>query len=142
MLYNLRYMPFVVIGVITLVVFIRHVIKNKFSEKESIIWAIAAFIMILSPLYMDYVDRLAHLVGVDYPPALIFALLFILVFFLIYRQSAATHKLNERIIELIQLNAVYEKELRDLREKVNTETKGKGKNDIAEQAVFEESIDA
>jgi len=119
MIYNLRFMPFVLVGVITLVISIRNAMTNKFSEKESIIWTIAALIMMLSPLYMGVVDRIAHLVGVDYPPSLIFAFLFLFVFFLLYRQSAATHRMNEKLVELIQLNAIYENELRAIKEKIH-----------------------
>ena len=115
----LRYIPFVIIGLLTLIILIINVRKNKFSEKESLFWAIAGMIMILSPLYMDHVDKLASLVGVEYAPSLIFALVFLFVFFLLYRQSATIHKMNERIIELIQLNAIYENELRVLKEKIN-----------------------
>ena len=118
-MFSIQFIPFVIIGIITLIIFIRNVIKNKFSEKESILWAIAAFVMILSPFYMGYVDRFANFVGVNYPPALIFALLFVYVFFLLYRHSAAQHKLNETIVELIQQNAIYEKELRDLTSKAS-----------------------
>jgi len=118
-MFSMQFMPFVVIGVITLIVFIRNVIKNKFSEKESIIWAIAAFIMILSPLYMGAVDRFVNFIGVEYPPSLIFALLFLFVFFLLYRHSAATHRMNEKLVELIQLNAIHENEIRSLKEKLS-----------------------
>jgi len=117
-MFNLRYMPFVVIGVLALIFLIVNVKKKKFSEKESIIWSIAVLIMILSPLYMDYVDKLAVLVGVSYPPSLIFAMLFLFVFFLIYRLSAAVHKLNEKVTELIQMNSIYENELRTMKEKL------------------------
>ena len=122
-MHNFRYMPFVVIGLIAIVVLIVNVKKNKFSEKESIIWAVAGLIMTLSPLYMDYVDKLAAMVGVEYAPSLIFAVAFIFVFFLIYRLTAAVHKLNERVVELIQMNAIYENEIRNLREMLkNSET--------------------
>jgi len=113
-MYNLQFMPFVAIGLIMIIVLIRNVVKNKFSEKESFFWAVAALIMMLSPLYMGVVDRVVNYLGVEYPPSLIFALLFLFVFFLLYRQSAATHKMNEKLVELIQLNAIYENELRTL----------------------------
>ena len=61
---------------------------------------------------MGYIDRLAVMVGVAYAPSFIFALLFIFVFFLLYRQTATVHSLNEKITELIQLNAIYERELK------------------------------
>ena len=118
-MFNLRYIPFVVIGVLALAILIINVKKNKFSEKESIIWAFAGLVLILSPFYMDHIDNLALLVGVTYAPSLIFAVAFLFVFFLIYRLSASVHKLNERIIELIQLNAIYENELRSLKEQIN-----------------------
>jgi len=117
-MFNVRYIPFVVIGVLALAVLIINVKKNKFSEKESIIGAIAGMILILSPFYMDYIDQLSLLVGVTYPPSLIFAMLFLFVFFLIFRLSAAVHKLTERVTELIQLNSIYENELRILKEKI------------------------
>ena len=118
-MHSLRYITFVVLGIITLAVVVMNVRKKKFSEKESLFWTIAGLIMVLSPIYMDYIDNLARAVGVDYAPSLIFALIFLFVFFLLYRQSATVHELNERIIELIQLNAIYENELRSLREKID-----------------------
>ena len=110
----MRYIPFVIIGVFTLILMIRNAARGKFSEKESLFWALAGLIMVTSPFYMDYVDRFSIMVGVTYTPALIFALVFVFVFFLLYRLSAAVHKLNERITELIQLNAIYEQEIRKL----------------------------
>ena len=117
-MYNLRYIPFVVIGAMAVVFLVINVKRNKFSEKESIIWAFAGLVLILSPFYMDYIDKLALLVGVTYAPSLIFALLFVFVFFLIYRLTAAVHGLNEKVTELIQLNSIYENELRALKEKI------------------------
>jgi len=117
-MYNYRYLPFVAIGVITLIILVVNVKRKKFSEKESIIWALAGLILALSPFYMDYVDILANFVGVDYPPSLIFAIAFIFVFFLIYRLTATVHKLNEKVTELIQQNAIFENELRELKEKL------------------------
>jgi len=117
-MYNYRYLPFVGVGIIALIVLVINVKRKKFSEKESIIWALAGLIMALSPFYMDYIDMLAILVGVDYAPSLVFAGLFIFVFFLIYRLSAAVHKLNERTVELVQLNSIQENEIRSLKEKL------------------------
>ena len=125
-MYNVRYIPFVIIGILAVAILIINVKKNKFSEKESIIWAFAGLVLILSPFYMDYIDQLSLLVGVTYPPSLIFALLFLFVFFLIFRLTAAVHKLNERVIELIQLNSIYENELRTLKEKIKTQENANG----------------
>ena len=110
----MRYIPFVVIGVFTLILMIRNVARGKFSEKESLFWALAGLIMVTSPFYMDYVDKFSIMMGISYTPALVFALIFVFVFFLLYRLSAAVHRLNERITELIQLNAIYEQEIRKL----------------------------
>jgi len=109
-----RYLPFVFIGVIALIVMIRNTIKGKFSETESLIWALAGLIMVTSPFYMDLVDRISLSIGVSYTPALIFALVFLFVFFLLYRLSAAVYRLNEKLTELVQLNAIYEQEIRKL----------------------------
>jgi len=114
----MRYIPFVIIGAFTLIMMISNVIKGKFSEKESLFWALAGLIMVTSPLYMDYVDKLSVMIGVSYTPALIFAFAFIFVFFLLYRLSAAVYKINEKLTELTQLNAIYEQEIRKLTLKV------------------------
>ena len=121
----LRYVPFVIIGIVTLFALVVNVKKNKFSENESLFWAVAGLVMLFSPLYMDYIDTLSKSVGVDYAPALIFAMLFIFVFFLLYRQSAKVHSVNERVVELIQLNAIYENELRVLKEKIEKQEQNK-----------------
>jgi len=115
-----RYIAFVILGVFTLIMMLRNAIKGKFSEKESLVWAIAGLIMVTSPFYMRYVDRISLFLGVSYTPALIFALLFVFVFLLIYRLSAMIYKLNERMTELIQQNAIFEKEIRKLKIKMET----------------------
>jgi len=118
----MRYIPFVILGAFTLTMMVRNAIKGKFSEKESLVWAIAGLIMVTSPFYMRYVDRVSLFLGVSYTPALIFALLFIFVFLLIYRLSAMIYKLNERMTELIQLNAIYEQEIGKLKMEAGQKT--------------------
>ena len=125
----MRYLPFVFLGICTLIIMIRNVSKGKFSEKESFFWAIAGLIMITSPFYMDYVDKFSVMIGVSYAPALVFSLVFIFVFILIYRLSAAVYRLSERITELTQLNAIYENELRKLIEKANVSDSSGGDDD-------------
>jgi len=114
---NLRFAPFFLIGIVIIIVLIRNVVKKKFSERESFFWAIAGLIMILSPFLVDFANGLAHFIGIAYPPALVFALLFVFVFFLLFRLTSTVHTLNERITELVQLNSIYENELRSLKEK-------------------------
>ena len=112
---------------------LRNAIKGKFSEKESLVWAIAGLIMVTSPFYMRYVDRISLFLGVSYTPALIFALLFVFVFLLIYRLSAMIYKLNERMTELIQQNAIFEKEIRKLKIKMEATGQKAGSGDESKQ---------
>ena len=79
----LRYIPFVIIGILTFVLLFRNVARNNFSEKESFFWTVAGLVLIFSPLYMRYVDILSTKLGVAYAPSLVFALVFIFMFFLL-----------------------------------------------------------
>ena len=55
--------------------------------------------------------KLSHLLGVDYPPSLLFLFGILFVVFVTFRQEGEISQLDERVKELAQRNALLEQVL-------------------------------
>jgi len=73
------------IGTVLFIVIFELVRKKKFREELSIIWLIIGIGLMLSSFADRVIDPLAFRLGITYPPALVFVLIFfMLVFAMLY----------------------------------------------------------
>jgi hypothetical protein len=101
---------FVFLGVITIIFVYRKVSLKMFSEKESFFWMVSAIIILILSIFPKILDNLSLVLGIDYPPSLLFLLSTLFILFVQFRQTQQVSMLNERIKELAQINALlYEK---------------------------------
>jgi hypothetical protein len=101
-----------VIGAITLaLIVIQLVRRRRLSEGYSMIWiGLSAIVLVLS-LFRNLQEVVAHLVGVYYPPSLIFGtLIFILVGIMLYLCVVLT-RLEARCCLLAQHLALLEQQI-------------------------------
>ena len=98
-----------IIAVLTLIWVVSATIKRKIREKESVIWIILAILLIVISLLPRFLDNVASVLGISYPPSLLFALGFVFVFLICFRLSQeislSRHrekKLAQRISILIE----------------------------------------
>lgn len=107
---------FIILAIIVIIYVFNIVRKKQFSIKESFWWMIASIIMLILAIYPYSIDRIANMLGIAYPPSLLFVLCIIFLLFILFRNSRKIFELQLKVIELGQEVAV-------LKEKVNREKK-------------------
>lgn len=106
---------FFIIVAIVLIMYIYHnVKKNMLSQDESILWIIGAFFILILSIWPNIVIWLAGIVGIAYPPSLLFLITSAFLVLFLFRNSQQISILKEKNKELIQSFALLEKRIRDL----------------------------
>ena len=96
----------IALGVAVLVFVINLVRTKKLREEFALWWLFTAVVLVLTPIFIDYLDRFAHLLGIDYPPALIFLLAIISLLFVLFQFSTRISRYAEQIKVLTQEAAI------------------------------------
>ena len=106
---------FSLIGTLIFLVFIsRLIVKGKLREEYSFIWIVCAIILIVFSAWRDGLTQISLLLGVFYPPSLIFlAAIFAIICFLVHL-SVVNSRLQNSIKELTHEVALLKKEVSDL----------------------------
>lgn len=97
---------------------IKLLVKQKINEKNSINWLIGVFVVLILASIPNLLDQLAILIGIEYPPSLLFLMTSLVLLYLALRQAVHLSALEERVRELAQLNALQssKKEHSEVRE--------------------------
>lgn len=103
-----NYLYFSVIGIFFVVYVFKKVKRNEFSEGRSIFWIAGGFTMLCLSLFPVIFIKLSLLLGIVYPPSLLFLLSIVFVVFVSFRQDQEISQLSERVNELAQRNALLE----------------------------------
>lgn len=90
------------IGVLSLL------LKNKISERYSVIWLAGTFIIILIAGNPKLVDKIATLFGIAYPPSLLFFLSTLILFLLSLYQTIQITKLTNKVKDISQYLALHQ----------------------------------
>lgn len=101
----LRIMNIALGGIFTLIV-IYLLIKKKMTEKSSLLWLIGSAVILILSIAPGIVDKIAKLIGVFYPPGLIFLLAIVLLLLLSLVHTVQINTLNKQIRELTQYMVV------------------------------------
>lgn len=120
---NVRSIIFIIFGFILTFYIFSKIKKKILSEVESLLWVFASIIIILLSIFPGILDRIAIAIGIKYPPALLFLLGILILFFLTIRQEEKISVLNERIKRLAQYNALNKHEIEELQKKLGERSK-------------------
>ena len=112
-----NYLYFSVIGILFVVYVFKKVKRNEFSEERSIFWIAGGVTMLCLSIFPVIFIKLSSLLGIFYPPSLLFLLSIVFVVFVSFRQDQEISQLSERVNELAQRNALLEQEVGTLRVK-------------------------
>ncbi len=108
----------IAIFVFVFILFIIYLIlKRKLSEKDSLLWIFGALVIIIISLNPTIFDNIANAIGVDYPPALMFATSILILLFIIFINTMNISKLKKEIIELTQHIAIIEEKSNEIESK-------------------------
>ena len=92
----------IALGIIVLLFVVNLVRTRKLKEEFALLWLLTAVVLVLAPLLIDYLDRIAHVLGIEYPPAFIFVLAIISVLLILFQFSMRISHFSEQIKVLTQ----------------------------------------
>ena len=75
---------------------------RKLKEEFALLWLLTAVVLVLAPLFIDYLDMVAHALGIEYPPAFIFVLAIISVLLILFQFSMRLSHFSDQIKALTQ----------------------------------------
>ena len=93
---------FIVLTCIIGLYIILEVRRKKFSIKESFYWILASVFMLVLAIWPHIIDYFAKLIGVAYPPSLLFVLCILFLIFINFRNSRRITEMSIKITELEQ----------------------------------------
>ncbi len=103
---------FIILAIIIIIYVFNVVRKKMFSIKESFWWIIASIIALILAINPYIIDSFAALIGVSYPPSLLFVMCIIFLLFILFRNSKKIFELQLRVIELGQEVAILKEQVK------------------------------
>lgn len=76
--------------------------KRKINEKNTLVWLMGSIGIILISAFPELLDWLAALLGVSYPPSLLFLVSALVLLIMVLYQSMQISVLNEKVKQLSQ----------------------------------------
>lgn len=104
--------PFFLIGCALLfsTIVIRLLLKNKISEKNSVIWLGGSIVILILSGNIKLFDQLAKWIGIDYPPSLLFLLSTLVLLLCNLYQTIQITKLSNKVRDITQYLALIQEE--------------------------------
>ena len=106
------------LGLAVLVLAINLVRKRQLQERYALLWLLAGLALVLAPLFVNVIDRLAARLGFGYPPALLLMLAVIGLMLIIAQLSLSISNQADRIKILTQELGLLRTELAELKAQV------------------------
>lgn len=114
-MYKARYF-FIVLGLVLMIYIFNAVRKRKLTIDLSIFWTIGAIAIFIIGCFPNIIIWAANLVGIAYPPSLLFLLSIVFLLLLELNNCLTISELKEKNKELIQYLAIVEERVRKLEE--------------------------
>jgi len=102
---------FIIIAIFFMCLIISKVKKKRFFEKESFLWVLGSVVVVILAIFPQLIIYLSNLVGIEYPPSLLFLVAIVFVLYLLFRQSEYVSLLKEQVKDLGQQVVILEKRL-------------------------------
>lgn len=100
----------VICAIVYTVAVIRLLIKQKINEKNTIYWLSAVFFVLVLASIPDILDKAATLIGISYPPSLLFLCSSLILLYIVLRQAVQLSALDDKVRELAQLVAIQKQQ--------------------------------
>lgn len=102
---------FIILSIIVMLFIILSVKRSSLSVKESFYWFLSTLLMLILSIFPKIIDYFASLIGVSYPPSLLFVLCIVFLVLMVFRSSKKISNQNEKIRFLIQEVSILKKEI-------------------------------
>lgn len=91
-----------------------HVWNQKLKEAYALLWVIIGVMFVLISLWTNVLRIVSGMIGIAYPPATLFLLMLMGIFFIIFQYSLVLSKRGEEIKRLTQRIAILEDRISSL----------------------------
>lgn len=116
---QLRTQIFVVLLGLAMLLFVLNMVRTrKLREQYSLLWLFSAAVIVLSALFIDFVEKLSHAIGIYYPPAFLFLVALLMVLVLQFHFSTVISNLREQNKTLTQDLGILQHEVRSLQSRL------------------------
>ena len=88
-------------------------------EKSALIWFFVSILVFAVSMWVELMDHIADLIGVYYPPSLLFAVLITCIYFLLLNMSVNIYTLKNSNKTLTQELGLLKLRMEELEKKVN-----------------------
>jgi hypothetical protein len=92
--------------------------RNRLKERYALLWLAAGFVLLILSAHRPSLDRAALVLGVSYPPSLLFLVAFVFLFAIVMHYSLVVSEHRDKIRQLTQRLALLTYELEQLREQI------------------------
>ncbi len=111
-----RTQMFVIVLGIAMLFFVLNLVRRKqLREQYSLLWIASAVVLVLSAIFIRQVDRIAHAIGIYYPPAFLFLVAILVTLVLQFHFSTVISSLREQNKSLTQDLGILSSDVRELR---------------------------
>ena len=119
----------VVIAVVLLVLVLELVRSRRLQERYAILWLLTGLVLLVLSIWSGAIQALSDLVGIAYPPALLFAVSLVFVVIVLLHYSMVISRLAQQNVALAQSIALLEERLRQLEVIKGTADDSRGMHD-------------
>ena len=93
-------------GLIVVGTIVYLLMKRKISERNSLLWLLGSLVILTLSAMPEVLEVIAHMLGVDYPPSLLFLFSTLILLFITLYQSIQISILSAQVKELTQHVAI------------------------------------
>ena len=108
----------IIVSVLFLLLILLLIYRERIKEEYSLLWIFFAIIFVVFSIWREGLDYLAHIIGVDYPPAALFMILLIAIFLILIEFSIIISKLSNKSKTLAQEIGMIKQELKELQQEI------------------------
>ena len=113
----------IIISFFFLVAVIELIRRHRLKEKYSILWLFSAVVLLVFSSWRGLLHKTSRLLGVDYPPSLLFMFAFVFLLFIVFHFSTVISKESDRSKTLAQRIGLLENKIEELRKELEEKKK-------------------
>lgn len=114
----------VAVGLVLILYVIKSMVNKKMTESGSILWLLIGLAGIILGLFPSIITFIADLLGIWYPPTIIFLISYIGLLFIVLKHTIDLSIQSNRMVELYMQVALLNAENEKLKEELNLKNKG------------------
>jgi len=103
--------------------------RRRLREEYSLLWLFTASIMFVIAAWRDLLHGLSEIVGIAYPPNLLFLMAVFFIFLILLYFSTIITRLTQENKEIAQQVALLRYEVEDLRQQLNQQSSNTNEHD-------------